>query len=120
MAEQKLKAQLAAEQEARLAAQTEKAATDALSAMAGRIRASIEANWRRPGTGLRGLKVVISLRVGRNGDVQNARIVESSGDPRFDESAELAVQKASPLPIPKEPEYYEYIKEFRIEFRPDD
>ncbi|MXY65085.1 MAG: cell envelope integrity protein TolA [Gammaproteobacteria bacterium] len=120
LAEQKLKEQLAAEQEARLAAQTEKAAANALSAAAGRIRSSIEANWRRPGASLRGLKVVIELRVGRNGEVQKARIVESSGDDRFDESAELAVQKASPLPIPKEPEYYDHIKEFRIEFNPDE
>ena len=118
--EQKLKAQLQAEQEARLAAETEKAATDALSAAAGRIRAAIEANWRRPSTSLRGLKVVIGLRVGRNGEVKNARIVKSSGDVHFDESAELAVQKASPLPIPTEAEYYQYIKEFHIEFNPDE
>ena len=114
--EQKLKEQL----EARLAAETEKAAANALSAAAGRIRASIEANWRRPGASLRGLKVVIELRVGRNGEVQSARVVESSGDTRFDESAELAVREASPLPIPREPEYYDHIKEFRIEFNPDE
>ncbi len=120
LAEQKLKEQLAAEQEARLAAETEKAAANALSAAAGRIRSSIEANWRRPGASLRGLKVVIELRVGRNGEVQNARIVESSGDTSFDKSAELAVKEASPLPIPKEPEYYDHIKEFRIEFNPDE
>ena len=109
-----------AEQEARLAVETEKAAANALFVAAGRIRASIEANWRRPRPSLRGLKVVIGLRVGRNGEVQSARIVKSSGDSRFDESAELAVQSASPLPIPKEPEYYEYIKEFHVEFNPDE
>ena len=96
------------------------AAANALSASAGRIRSAIEASWRRPGASLRGLKVVIEIRVGRNGEVQNARIVESSGDTRFDESAELAVKKASPLPIPNEPEYYDHIKEFRIEFNPDE
>lgn len=102
------------------AAETERAAANALSAAAGRIRSAIEANWRRPGESLRGLKVVIELRVGRTGAVQKARIVESSGDDRFDESAELAIQKASPLPIPEEPEYYDHIKEFRIEFNPDE
>ena len=64
--------------------------------------------------------MVLELRVGRNGEVQNARIVESSGDTSFDESAELAVREASPLPIPQEPEYYDHIKEFRIEFNPDE
>ena len=119
-AEKALQAQLAAEQQARLAAQTEQAAGNALSAAAGRIRAAIENNWRRPGTSRQGLKAVIQLRVGRNGDVQNVKIVSSSGDPFFDQSAEVAVKKASPLPIPTEPKYYEYIKEFNIEFNPDE
>lgn len=85
----------------------------------GRTRSSTEVNWRHQGGSLRELKVVIELRVGRDRELQNARIVERSGDSRFDESAELAVQNASPLPIPKEPELYEYIKEFRIELDPD-
>ena len=119
-AEQALQARLAAEQQARLAAQTEQAASDALSAAAGRIRAAIENNWRRPATSRQGLKAVILLRVGRSGDVQSVKIVRSSGDPFFDQSAEVAVKKASPLPIPTEPKYYEHIKEFQIEFNPDE
>ncbi len=118
--ERRLKAQLAEERQARLAAETEQAATNALEARAGRIKAAIEDNWRRPAKALLGLQVVIGLRVGRNGEVKEVRIVESSGDTQFDESAEIAVRKASPLPIPEESEYYEYIKEFQINFNPDE
>ena len=104
----------------RRAVESENAAANALSASAGRKRAAIEANWRRPGASLLGLKAVIEIWVGRNGQVQHARLVKSSGDNRFDKSAELAVKKASPLPIPKESEYYDHIKEFHIEFNPDE
>ncbi len=102
------------------AGEIESAAAKGLSLAASRIRASVEANWRRPIGSLRGMKSVLEVRVGRNGEVQNVRTVESSGYARFDESAELAVWKASLLPIPKAPEYYEHIKEFRIKFNPDE
>ena len=118
-AEQALKAQLAAELEVQLAAQTKAEASDALSAAAGRIKAAIENNWRRPGTSQRGLKATIQLKVSRNGDVLKAKVISSSGDSFFDQSAEIAVQKASPLPIPTNPKYYEYLNEFNIEFNPD-
>lgn len=108
------------EKEARLAVETEMAAANDLSVAAGRIRASIKANWRLPEPSLRELKVVIGLQVGRNGDVQSARIVKSSGDSRFDESAVLTVQSASPFTIPKEAEYNEYIKEFHVKYNPDE
>jgi len=49
-----------------------------------------------------------------------ARVAESSGDRLFDESAVIAVQRASPLPFPAEPKYYEFIKEFNFKFAPDD
>ncbi len=101
------------------AEEIESAAAKAFSLAANRIKASVEANWKRPMDSLRGMKSVLEVRVGRNGEVQNVRTVKSSGSARFDESAELAVWKASLLPIPKAPEYYEHIKEFRIEFNPE-
>ncbi|MGI9319124.1 MAG: cell envelope integrity protein TolA [bacterium] len=119
-AEQALQAQLEAERKQKLAAQTESDAANALQAAAGRIKAAIENNWRRPGTSRVGLKAVIQLKVSRTGEVLQARVIKSSGDPFFDQSAELAVQKASPLPIPTDPKYYEYINEFNIEFNPDE
>lgn len=119
-AEQALKAQLETERRQKLAAQTEVEAANALQAAAGRIKAAVENNWRRPGTSRVGLKAVIQLKVSRTGEVLQVRVIKSSGDPFFDQSAELAVQKASPLPIPTDPKYYDYINEFNIEFNPDE
>jgi len=48
------------------------------------------------------------------------RVAQGSGDPLFDESAVVAVQRASPLPFPTEPKYYEFIREFQFKFSPDD
>ncbi len=117
---QALQAQVEAERQQQLAAQTKREAANALQAAAGRIKVAIENNWRRPGASLIGLKATIQLKVARNGNVLSARIISSSGDPFFDQSAENAVKKASPLPIPTNPKYYEYLNEFNIEFNPDE
>ena len=119
-AEQALQAKLAEERRIQLAAQTEREATNAMGAQAGRIKAAIENNWRNPNVGQRGLIATITIKVSRSGDVLSANVTRSSGDPLFDQSAEIAVKKASPLPIPTNPKYYEFINEFTITFNPDD
>jgi len=101
-------------------AQTQAEAANALQAAAGRIKAAIEENWRRPGTSRVGLSALLQLKVAPNGDVVRVKIIRSSGDPFFDQSAEIAVKKASPLPIPTNPKYYEHLNEFNIEFNPDE
>ena len=98
---------------------TQNDAGDALSALVDRIAAAVENNWRRPRTSQSGLTVTIRVKVARDGRVASARVTRSSGDPFFDQSAELAVHKASPLPFPDNPEYYEFINEFNFKFNPD-
>ena len=63
--------------------------------------------------------MIISVKVTRDGEVTSANVVRSSGDAIFDRSAENAVLKASPLPFPGNPKYYEFIKEFQFKFNPD-
>ena len=115
-AEDALKKQLEAEQTARVQAD----AANAMSALVDRIAAAVENNWRRPLNSRSGLKATIRVKVSRNGDVLSANVVKSSGDSFFDQSAELAVKKASPLPFPADPKYYEHINEFDLLFNPDD
>ena len=115
-AEDALKKQLEAEQASRVRAE----AATAMSALVDRIAAAVENNWRRPLNSRSGLKATIRVKVSRNGDVQSANVVKSSGDSFFDQSAELAVKKASPLPFPTDPKYYEHINEFDLLFNPDD
>ena len=115
-AEDALKKQLEAEQASRVKVD----AANAMSSLVDRIAAAVENNWRRPLNSRSGLKATIRVKVSRNGDVLSANVVKSSGDSFFDQSAELAVKKASPLPFPADPKYYEHINEFDLLFNPDD
>jgi len=91
-----------------------------LGALKERIAAAVEGVWRRPPGSSSGLTALIRVRVAPNGAVTFARLVQGSGDELFDQSAVVAVQRASPLPFPAEPKYYEFIKEFQFKFAPDD
>lgn len=112
-AEEQLRREL--EQEQRL--QTQGEAADALNALIGAIRHAVESVWRRPQIGASGLTATVRVRVARDGRVSSVRVVKGSGDRLFDESVELAVRKASPLPFPTKREYYEFINEFQFIFR---
>ena len=46
----------------------------------------------------------MEIRLALNGTVLGVRTVRSSGDPSFDRLAEATIQKASPLPMPSDPE----------------
>ena len=104
-------------EEARQRDQTQ--AYSAIGALVGRIGAKVRENWNKPLGSMIGLETVISVKVQRTGEVVSVKVVKSSGDDFFDRSAENAVYKASPLPFPDEPRYYEFIKEFNFKFVPD-
>jgi colicin import membrane protein len=59
-----------------------------------------------------GLKCTIQVKLLSSGEVMDAVVVSSSGDPVFDRSAENAVRKASPLPVPQDKELFN--KQFRV------
>jgi TonB family protein len=64
------------------------------------VKAALEAAWQKPfledaaGTA----SVVVSFDIARDGATRNIRIVQSSGIPSLDRSAQRAVMEASPLP----------------------
>ena len=97
-------------------ARDERDAGSALGALVGAIEEKVRSNWSLPGE-FTGLAVTISVKVTRTGEVTLAEIVRSSGNSLFDESAVTALMKASPLPFPEEPRYYEFIKEFHFVLR---
>ena len=96
----------------------EQAAHAALGALVGEIEDKVRRNWTYAGEAT-GLEMIISVKVTRDGNVTSADVVRGSGDPIFDRSAENAVLKASPLPFPDNPKYYEFIKQFNFKFSPD-
>lgn len=99
-------------------AKTRQDAHRALSALIDRIVAKVERNWRKPPQTAADLSVTIQVKVDRGGQILFAKVVQSSGDRFFDQSAELAVRKSSPLPFPSNPKYYELINQFNLKFKP--
>ena len=86
-------------------------AESALFDLKGPIADKIYSYWTYFGEAS-ALEVILVVKVSREGEVISSEVMRSSGDPRFDRSAENAVRKASPLPFPDNPKYYEFIKEF--------
>jgi colicin import membrane protein len=111
LAEQrKREAQLRAEMEA------ERDATE-LELYAARIQEAIEMEWLRPmGVG-DGLSCTLRIRMAAGGSVIAAQVVRSSGSSAFDRSAEAAVRKADPLPVPSG-RLFEKMRTIDLEFAP--
>jgi colicin import membrane protein len=91
--------------------QLKRDAVDALVDLKGPIRDKIYSNWTYFGEAS-DLEVRLLVKVSREGEVTASEVIRSSGDLRFDISAQNAVRKSSPLPFPDDPRYYEFIKEF--------
>ena len=90
---------------------------DAIAAFnkyAPQIRQKVTENWD-PVT-QKSLQTGVIVEIDRSGGVQSVTITESSGSNEFDRSVSLAIRKASPLPIPDNADYYEYIRKFRFVF----
>ncbi|NOS89558.1 MAG: cell envelope integrity protein TolA, partial [Methylococcaceae bacterium] len=117
-AEAKKAAELAAAEKAKAAAAAKAEAAKAnLAARAAEkariiseIRQKVSRSWIQP-PDKKGLKCLIKVRLMSNGTVIDATVVRSSGDDIFDQSAENAVHRASPLPVPQDKELF--AKEFR-------
>ena len=64
-----------------------------------KVTAYVYSAWVVPPTFKgKGLKVIVSATINRNGDVIKTKVEESSGSGFFDSAAEKALLKASPLP----------------------
>lgn len=80
----------------------------------------IHQNWRQPlGFNFNGYKCKILVRLMPTGDVAEARILESSGSVEYDRSAVVAIEKASPLPMPDDPAVANQFREFSFTFNPE-
>jgi colicin import membrane protein len=113
-AEAEMQAQLAAER----AALEEARVQSVLGEYIAYIADKVERNWLRPPGSPAGLKCTVNVRLIPGGDVVSARVVQSSGDAVFDDSAEKAVLKASPLPVPDDPSATKHFRNFNFVFKP--
>ena len=99
--------------QAKVEAQKAKAAIQRAEAEQAKlaIKQKVNRSWIRPASAAAVLKCTIRVRLLSDGSVIDAVVISSSGDEDFDRSAENAVNKASPLPVPKDKELF--AREFR-------
>ena len=67
----------------------------------------------------KGLNCTLYVRMIPGGEVVEARVIQSSGNPAFDRQAENAVRKAAPLPVPADPRLFQRMREIKFVFDPE-
>ena len=82
------------------------------------IQASVQRNWFRPTGTARGLRCSVRVEQIPGGEVIRVSVTQGSGNVAFDRSVVEAVQRASPLPQPKDPSLF--AREIIFEFHPED
>jgi len=83
------------------------------------ITAKVESVWIRPTNFAPGTECTVSVKLIPTGDVVDSKLSHCSGDEVFSRSVEAAVQKASPLPVPKDdPDAFNLMREINFVFKP--
>jgi colicin import membrane protein len=107
--EQRMQRDLAEAEQRRLAEEAENQRRDAARAEGARteleliqsataiIQLAVQQVWNRPPSARNGMRAILQIRMLPTGELLDARITESSGDPAFDRSAENAAFSAAPF-----------------------
>ena len=91
---ERLRQQELAEASAAEAARTEFELVQSATAL---IQQAVQETWSRPPSARNGMRAVLQIRMLPTGEVLDAVITQSSGDPAFDRSAENALYRAAPF-----------------------
>jgi colicin import membrane protein len=92
-----------------------------LSEYEGHIQNKISQSWQRPLSARNGMQATLQINLLPGGDVDNVKVIQSSGDASFDLSATQAVWKASPLPVPSDAGVFtRNYRVFNLLFAPED
>lgn len=81
------------------------------------MQATLKGNWAWAGP-KRSLKALVRFGVKENGEIVGVKIIQSSGDPLYDESVIRAVKKSSPLTAPPE-DHRKDFADVEYSFQPD-
>jgi colicin import membrane protein len=81
------------------------------------LQQKVERNWVKPASAGPGLECVVSVRQLPGGDVVGVTIGTCNGDAAVVRSIEAAIYKASPLPMPSDPNLFE--RNLRFTFKPE-
>ena len=82
-----------------------------------KIREKVINSWMEPEI-IGNLETLVIVEIDRSGEVKSVNVARTSGSVVFDRSVTIAIQKASPLPIPKDPKFFRYIRKFQFLFVP--
>lgn len=85
------------------------------------INQKIKNEWKRPINVDGKLETIMTITVLPGGEVRNVLIRQSSGNAAFDASAEEAVRRASPLPVPADAALFnEFFRVITLKFKPEE
>jgi len=82
------------------------------------IREKVKNAWIMPTNFTPGSECTVSVKLIPTGDVVDSKLSSCSGDEIFSRSVEAAIQKAQPLPVPKEPDAFNLMREIHFVFKP--
>ena len=88
---------------------------------AAAIRQAIIEAWSRPPSARLGMQARLRVELVPSGDLLTVTLLESSGNPAFDRSAEQAVRKVKRFDVPKQSRLFEKsFRRFTLLFKPED
>ena len=111
--------QQAAMQQAALDAQKNAQIAGEVNKYKAMITAAISRQWILPENANRSLSSQFRIRLAPNGIVLEVSLTRSSGDPILDRSAQSAIYKASPLPVPSDPDTFNMFRDINLTVRPE-
>jgi colicin import membrane protein len=83
------------------------------------ILQSIGQHWLVPHSANKSLSAQLLIRVAPGGMVLDVQVIKGSGDDALDRSAQAAVFKASPLPVPTDTKEFEPFRQFVLKVKPE-
>jgi len=120
--QQRLQKQLIQQQLSTEKKQLSKARTSQLRGMVDRYKAqilqAIGQYWVVPGGANKRLSSLYLIQLAPGGVVLSVKLLRSSGNSALDRSARVAIYKASPLPVPKDPALFDNFRELRLTVSP--
>ena len=88
---------------------------------AAAIREAIKRAWSRPPSARLGMQARMRVDLVPSGDLLSVVVLESSGNPAFDRSAENAVRKVTRFDVPPDNRLFErHFRSFTLLFKPED
>lgn len=83
------------------------------------IKQAIGRRWIFPNEANKTISCRFQVQLAPSGDVLDVKLLAASGNSVLDRAAKLAIYKASPLPVPSDPDLFLKFKTFNITMRPE-